>query len=146
MSTIPLRFWAWTCETASSFIWWRKQSKTFRRKVGSFLQEHKVCSKRNIVSELILQNIWKARLGYLYAYKNSNLSKLVCTMEDLSKQKYYLNRTGVIAGFTVSTLIGFVHIATLCSKQWVAFTIFVPVRKNGEAKRHSQQNWRHRVV
>ena len=62
-----------------------------------------MCSKSDLTVGFILKNTENGGFRYFYAHENNTLlerSKLVCTHNDLSKMKTFLNKTDVIESFT----------------------------------------------
>ena len=68
-------------------------------KIDHFFNSLKCAAKVNLASGFILKIIEDARYRYFYAHENSTLlhwSKIVSTLDDLTKLKDFLNKTDVI--------------------------------------------------
>ena len=69
------------------------------KKLDHFFNNLKNATKVNLAFGFILKNIEDGGFRYFYAHENNTLldrSKLVCTHDDLTKLKYFLNQTDVI--------------------------------------------------
>ena len=68
-------------------------------KLDHFFNNLKCAAKVNLALGFNLNNIEDGGFSYFYAHENNtllDLSKLVCTHDDLAKLKNFLNRTDVI--------------------------------------------------
>ena len=68
-------------------------------KLDHFFQQFEMCSKSESVFGFILKKIENGGFRYFYAHESKTLlelSKLVCTHDDLAKLKDVLNKTAVI--------------------------------------------------
>ena len=68
-------------------------------KLDQFFNNLKCAAEVNLAFGFILKNIEDGGFRYFYAHKNNTLldrSKLVCTHDDLTKLKDFLNKTDVI--------------------------------------------------
>ena len=76
-------------------------------KLDHFFNNLKCAAKVDLAFGFILKNIEDGGFRYFYAHENNtllDLSKLVCTHDDLAKSKDFLNKTDVIKSCSRETL------------------------------------------